>query len=95
MDSTRFLLGLLTAGAAGYGVWAWVTDDLATGGIMVRVALVLAAVWVAWPSLRGVSPRTWLVTAVAVVVIAWRPLAAWIVLPMLALGFARPRRSER
>lgn len=89
MFSTRAQIGVIaltcSIGAAG----AWWFDQPQAAGVTLRIALVLGAVWLAWPSLVAVPQRSWLLTLVTVAVILWRPRSALVVLPALVWATRR------
>ena len=70
----------------------WFQDNATAVGITARTGLIMAAIWVAYPVVTEVGPRSWLFTAIALVVIVLRPRAAIVVLP--ALAFALRRRPD-
>ena len=91
----RFGFGVAAVVALGIAAWAvWLAGDDTTAGIAARVGLMLAAVWVAWPALTGVRRRAWWFAALAIVVLLWRPRAAIVVLPVLALVLRGRRESD-
>ncbi len=67
----------------GLAITGWVRGDEALAGVSVRVALVCAAVWLAWPSLVAVPRRSWWVLALSLAVLLARPRAAIVVIPVL------------
>lgn len=89
VDRLRLLLGLTAVALGATALWAWWSQRLGLAGVSGRVSLVLAAAWVAWPSLVQASWRTFLLMAGGVGVMLWRPRAAWIVLPVLLLTLRR------
>jgi hypothetical protein len=91
MDWTRFGIGAVTAVLLAAAIAFWAAGDGAQAGVIARVGVMTAATWIAWPALRRTPRRTWIIAAVAVAVVAWRPRSAWVVLPALALVLRRPR----
>lgn len=90
----RWALGLVTIGIlAGAGV-AWAGDDPGLTGILARVGAVLAAIWIAYPALVKVDRRTGWLLALGAVVVLFRPRAAFVVLPVIAL-FARTAQVRK
>lgn len=90
MSSTRAQIGVIAfAGLIGAAAARWF-DEPQASGVTLRIALVLGAVWFAWPSMGAVPRRSWLLTLLTVAVILWRPRSAWVVLP--ALVWATRRR---
>lgn len=83
---TRALLGVVVVVLAAVAAWGWlVADEAILAGVTARTGVVLAAVWVAWPSLLRTSVRSWIITVVAIGLVILRPRAAWVVLPVLFL----------
>ncbi len=80
----RNLLGLITVGLMLAGVVGWATGA-ATGWpeILVRVAIVLAAIWLAAPGFDRVPRRVAVGVSAAIAIIAFRPRQ---VLAALAIG---------
>ena len=58
---SRLAIGVATLLAAGFAGWAWLTDSGTTVGIATRVAVLLAAIWVAHPVFETVNRRSWLI----------------------------------
>lgn len=87
-------MGLGAGALAAAGGVMWWRGDEGGGGILLRSALVLAALWLAWPSLAAID-RRWLTPAVAAFGLAVvRPaLLIWLVPVLLAVGLTR-RRSR-
>ncbi|MGQ0848421.1 MAG: hypothetical protein ACT4OP_04780 [Actinomycetota bacterium] len=89
----RPVLGIVALALAGLGGWLWIEDDQATGGIFLRVGLVLGALWLAAPSLRRLDGRRLLPIAIAVALAAARPaLLIWLGPALLAWVLVRRRR---
>lgn len=88
---TRHLLAALALICLAIAGWAWITGRPDVAGVTGRVGAVLGAVWIAWPSLTKVDARTYLMLGLGVGVVMWRPRAAWLVLPVLAIVFSRRR----
>lgn len=86
---TRPLLAVTALAAGILAAAAWATDRDAVAGVAMRVGAVLGALWVAWPSLERLGPRTLLWSLGAVLAVLWRPRAAWVVIPVLALVLRR------
>ena len=87
----RLMLGLVALALAVGGALAWQAGDPTTGGILLRVGVVLAAMWIGWPALERIDRRTiWIVLPAAAVVVA-RPRSAIVVVPVL-IWFLRSRR---
>lgn len=91
MDWTRFGLGAVTTVLLAATIALWAAGDAGQAGITARVGVMTAATWIAWPALRRTPRRTWIIAVVALVLVAWRPRSAWIVLPALVLVLRRPR----
>jgi hypothetical protein len=96
----RVVLGILAIAFVGGGVAAyyfgWFEDSYAIGAGAIRIGLVLGAFWLAWPQLARIP--WWFVQAglVGTLVVAVRPKAAVLVLPILAaLWMIRPRKKTR
>lgn len=67
---------------------AWNAGDSGLAGILARVAVVLGAIWLAYPALVKVDKRTIWILVIGGVVILLRPRSALVVLPVIAI-FAR------
>lgn len=93
MDWTRFGVALVTVGLLGASLALWASGDNGQAGITARVGVMFGAVWIAWPSLVRTPRRSWVIAAVAVALVAWRPRSAWVVLPVLAFTIGRSRRT--
>lgn len=95
--TTRRLLGVITLLmlAAG-GLWLWLEPAAPTGGVLLRVGLILGAVWLVAPLIRRPSLAAMVGLAVAALVLA-RPRLLWVV-PVAAvvwrLSSARARTSR-
>ena len=89
----RIGIGIATVVAFGIAAFAWTVGDDTTTGIAARVAVILAAVWIAWPVLTGVRRRAWGFAALAIVVLLRSPRAAIVVLPVLALALGGRKES--
>jgi hypothetical protein len=88
------MLGLATVGIVVGAALAYGADDTALAGILVRVAAVLASVWLAYPALTRVNQRTFWLLGLAVVVVLIRPRSALVVLPVIAI-FVRTTKPRR
>ena len=94
MHRNRSLIGIGTAAVFAIGAWSWATDRTGLAGATLRVGAVMAALFIAWPVLTDFDwRRSWWVPA-AMGIVAWRPRAAWLVIPVLILVAAR-RPSDR
>ncbi len=89
----RWLLGLTTVGIAVGAAWAWQVGEVGLGGLLVRVAAVLAAVWLAYPAMVRLDRRTGWLLALGVVLVLLRPRAAIVVLPVIA-WFSRTTKER-
>lgn len=90
---SRTLIGAATVLAAGFTAWAWATDAGQVVGIAARVTVILGAIWIAHPAFETVNTRSALIAGLSVLVLIFRPRAALVVLPVLALTLGR--RSVR
>lgn len=97
VDWTRHSIAAVALLALVGAAALWAGGQSGQAGVAARVGAVFGAVWLAWPSLSRTSPRTWLFTGAALLVVLWRPRAAWIVLPALAFALfvGRGRRRRR
>lgn len=97
MDVTRLSLAIITGVLTSAGGWLWLSGDTVNGGIALRVALVCAGTWLAWPVLSTRSLTRLAVLAGSVLVVILRPRAALVVVPALLLWAAmRPGgRADR
>jgi hypothetical protein len=83
---------------AAAGAWLWTTGQRTNGGVALRVAAVMAAIWFAWPSLRRITPKTMILGAAALAIGVYRPASLWVVLPLLIAAsrlLTRTRSAER
>lgn len=81
----RAILGVIAVALAAAGAWAWAADNPGLAGAALRVSALIGAIVVAWPALADFRRhKPWWALAGALLV-AWRPRAAWLVLPVLAL----------
>ena len=94
---SRHAIGVTAILAAGFAGWAWITDSGTTVGIATRVAVLLGAIWIAFPVFKTVNLRSSLIAAVSLLVIVFRPRAAIVVLPVLwwTVGRSSPSRTKR
>lgn len=81
-------LALATIGLLMGAGLAWNAGDSGLAGILARVAVVLGAIWLAYPALVKVDKRTIWILVIGGVVILLRPRSALVVLPVIAI-FAR------
>jgi hypothetical protein len=88
---SRTLIGVAALVAGGFAAWAWLSDSNETVGIAVRVAVILVAIWIAYPAFSTVNPRSILIGGLAVLILVFRPRAAVAILPVLALTLGRRR----
>lgn len=95
-DLTRPLLGGAALALGGGAAVAWtVAGDAAVAGVLGRSAAVLGAVWLAYPGLRSMTPATWALVGVGLLVALLRPRAAWLVIPViLVVGISLSRRAR-
>lgn len=90
----RHLIGIAALAAGGFALWSWTTDSMTTVGIATRVAVILAAIWIAFPVVEKANLRSLVIGVVSVLVLVLRPRAAVIVLPVLWITVGRkPRRA--
>lgn len=85
----RIAIGIVALVLLAAAAVFWFQDNTTAVGISARLGLIMAAVWLAYPVVTEVGPRSWIFTGVAVVVIVLRPRAAIVVLPALALALRR------
>lgn len=88
-------LGLLLAAAA---LWVWPVGgggDLGLRPACLRIGLVMGALWLALPQLQGLPGWLLRATAVAAIVIAWRPKLALVLVPLALAWLALRRRAPR
>lgn len=80
-QSTRLLIGLVALVLAGVGAFlAFARGDNVTGGTMIRVALLLGALWLVAPMLKRPGPATLAgLGAAAIVVVRPRLLIVFVV----------------
>ncbi|MGH8911187.1 MAG: hypothetical protein ACRDVD_01645 [Acidimicrobiia bacterium] len=93
---TRILLGLAALGAlvAGGAVLLWGSDDT-TGGVLIRVGLLLGAGWLVAPLIRRPTLATLgLMVAGALVLVRPRLIVAVVVAAVLWSMSARKRRRQ-
>ncbi len=88
---SRTLIGVSALVAAGLAAWAWLSGSNETVGIAVRVAVILGAIWIAFPAFSTVNARSILIGGLSLLVLLLRPRAAVVILPVLA--FTLRRRS--
>lgn len=67
---------------AGFAAFA---DDTPLAGMLVRIGVVLGAIWLAWPSLERIDRRTVWVLGVGVLVILLRPRSALAIVVVVAV----------
>jgi hypothetical protein len=89
----RHLLGIITLLLAAVGTWLYLAGDSTNGGIALRVSLVLAATWLAWPALAESGSRRLGIVVLVVALVVLRPRSAWIVVPAV-LVWAAMRRAR-
>lgn len=95
-SSIRPGLGIASIVAALVAGWAYlVADDPTLGGLILRIGIILFAIWVAHPVLTAKSPVTWIVSGVGVLTILFRPRAALFVIPVLAVWLVTTGRKRR
>lgn len=96
--TNRRIIGAAALAVVIGGALLYWNGEAATGGVLLRSGVVLAAIWFAWPALARVDTR-WLIPAVlALILIVTRPLLLLWLLPLLVvLGFLRrsPSSSRR
>ncbi len=91
----RHLIGIAALAAGAFALWSWSTDSMTTVGIATRVAVILAAIWIAFPVVEKANLRSIVIGVVSVLVLVLRPRAAVIVLPVLWITVGRkPRRAS-
>lgn len=80
-QSTRLLIGLVALALAGAGAFlAFARGDNVTGGTVIRVALLLGALWLVAPLLKRPAPATMVgLAAAAVVVVRPRLIIVFVV----------------
>jgi hypothetical protein len=89
---SRRLIGVAALAAGAFSAWAWISDSNETIGIAVRVAVILGAIWIAYPAFESVNPRSLLIGGLSLLVLILRPRAAVVILPVLAVTLGRRRR---
>lgn len=89
----RITFGLLAVVSIAGGVVAWQLDDGTLAGILIRVGVILGALWFGWPSLIAVDRRRlWIAVPVGAVVVL-RPRSALVVIPVAVWFLAQQRRG--
>lgn len=82
------MLAIATLGFLAGAVLAWYGDDSGLAGLLARVGAIFASIWIAYPALVRVDPRTTWILAAGAIVVLLRPRSALVVLPVVAI-FAR------
>lgn len=90
----RWLLGLTAVGFLVTAAVAWTGEETGMAGILARVGIVLAALWIGYPAVTRVDVRTLWLGGLALVVVLLRPRSAIVVLPVVA-WFARTTKPRR
>jgi hypothetical protein len=96
--TNRRIIGAAALAVIIGGVFFYWNGEAATGGVLLRSGVVLAAIWFAWPALARVDTKWILPALLALGVIATRPLLLLWLLPLLVvLGLLRrsPSSSRR
>lgn len=89
----RHLLAGLASMAMVFAAAAmWLFDSATAAGFSFRVAILLAALWFAWPEITQRSPRRLVIGAAAAVAVLVRPRSAWILIPAFLFWLAMARR---
>jgi F0F1-type ATP synthase assembly protein I len=84
--------------ASALALWLWQTNGAydALLGALVRVGLVMATFWLAWPDVNRLPAWSFAAVPIMLLVIAVRPKWFLILLPILiALAVLRPRTKAR
>ncbi len=88
----RNLLGLIALGFLGIAAITCLTPGLAEyqpAGLMgLRMGLVLAALWLAWPDLHRLPRWTWFAVAIVVVIVVFARGILLFTFPLLAAALA-------
>lgn len=93
MDSTRLTLAVMTGAVLVVAAVTWTLDQRINAGVALRVAVLLGALWLAWPNLVSVPRRTWSVVALSILVLVARPRAALFVIPIILIVASLRRRD--
>lgn len=84
--------------ASGGGLMAFGNTEsilYAASGSLIRIGLVLGAIWLAMPHLVRIPPWFGQLLLVASLIVAARPRAAWVLVPVVAAAWVlRPRRGK-
>ncbi len=93
MDSTRVAMGVFAFGALAVAGASWWWDQPINAGVALRVAVILGAVWLAWPNLIAVPRRGWWVAGLSLLVLLARPRAAMVAIPVILVVASLRRRD--
>ncbi len=85
----RGMIGVIIGLALGTALFAALNDESTLAGVAARVGIILLAVWIAYPRLRDLGTRSYLIGALALLVLLWRPRSAIVVLPVMVFAFSR------
>lgn len=92
-EQSRTILGVLVIALVSMaGALTWLFDRPTAAGISLRSAILLGALWLAWPELTRRSFRRTAVIGLGAAIVLFRPRAAWVVIPVLAVWLATGRR---
>ena len=84
---------MLSIGAGFYWSPPSSLDGSAIPAVFMRVGMLLGVLWLALPDLGKIPGWLWMNILLTVLVVAWRPRAALIVVPALFVGWMlRPRK---
>jgi hypothetical protein len=92
-DHSRWIIAVLVVGCLVFSAAAtWGFEAPTAAGFSLRTAVILGALWLAWPELTQRSFRKTAIIALGVLVVLFRPRTAWVVIPAFLLWLGTNRR---
>jgi hypothetical protein len=92
----RPLIGIVAfASALASAAAFWYLDRSTAAGLALRIGVIAAALWLAWPELISMSVRRMALVAVIAGIVLIRPRSAFVVVPVFLVWLATNRQGSR
>jgi len=92
-DQSRPIIAVLMVACVGFAAAAtWLFDESTAAGFSLRTAILLAALWLAWPELTRRSFRRTAIIGLGALIVVFRPRTAWFIVPTLLIWLGTGRR---
>lgn len=92
MMDRRVLIGWIALGTLGAGIATWMFPGVFANshvviGAFLRIGTIMSILWLAYPDLKVIPSWAWTTIILASLIIAVRPRAAFVLLPLMAVAW--------